>query len=126
MYIFKLLNIYLNQITQWNVFLQIQGVAMGTKLAPNLADIFMAVMDAMILNTAAKYGEGVFPLAAFLRFLDMFCVFTGSLEKLHEFFDAINNLHPSIKFTMTHTKLDSDTGCDCEVLEKLPFLDTSL
>ena len=61
------------------------------------------------------------------RFLDdLFMIFTGSAENLHKFLAEINKLHPGIKFTMTHTRLPSDTSCNCDGPDNLPFLDTSL
>ena len=53
-------------------------------------------------------------------------IFTGNSENLHKFIDQLNTLHPTLKFTVTHTKSPDDTGCDCEPLERLPFLDTAL
>ena len=38
------------------------------------------------------------------RFLDdIFLIFLGTTEKLHQFFKEINEIHPNIKFTMLHT-----------------------
>ena len=124
----------LDLVMKWNVFefdqqmfIQLLGVAMGSKMSPNLADIFMAVIDSLIFKAASAFVDGIFPIMFFKRFLDdLFFIFTGSAANLHLFLDAINKLHPGIKFTMTHTKSPTDTGCDCEVNDSIPFLDTSL
>ena len=54
-------------------------------------------------------------------------IFFGSISQLHQFFDEIN-VHPTMKFTMTHTtpKLlsDQEKECSCERIEAIPFLDT--
>ena len=58
-------------------------------------------------------------------------VYTGTIETLHKFLEELNNLHPTIKFTMNHTlpyqkeNLDTTTTCDCKPELHLPFLDTS-
>ena len=39
------------------------------------------------------------------RFLDdIFKIFVGSSKQLHRFFDEIITIHPTIKFTMRHTR----------------------
>ena len=38
------------------------------------------------------------------RFLDdIFAIYTGSIESLHKMHNELNKLHPTIKFTMSHT-----------------------
>ena len=52
----------------------------------------------------------------------------GSVSDLHCFLDKINQLHPTIKFTLTRTKRagDDSDNCGCPVSESIAFLDTSL
>ena len=52
---------------------------------------------------------------------------TGTIESLHLFLSDLNNLHPNIKFTMSHTTPANieNPGCNCEPTQSLPFLDTS-
>ena len=124
----------LELLSKWNIFefngklyQQLEGTAMGQTHAPDYADIFMAVMDKLILEAAALHGEGVFPIRLMKRFRDdLFFIFTGSLDKLHGFLADINNIHENIKFTMSHTKPPGATGCDCPESNTIPFLDTSL
>ena len=59
-FIVKLLDL----ILKWNIFEfdeqlynQLIGCPMGTRMAPNLADIFMATLDKLILEVAAKFGD---------------------------------------------------------------------
>ena len=125
----------LQLVLKWNlfefdekIFRQLIGTAIGTKLAPNYADIVMAVIDELILKAAAKHGDGTFPISFYKRFLDdIFFVFLGSHKKLHEFLDEMNQIHPAIRFTICHTKLPGavDT-CECPELDKIPFLDTTI
>ena len=87
------------------LFLQEIGSAMGTVAAPNYSNLFMGnKLDQKIREVAALYGEGVYPLRLFRRFIDdCFILWTGSKESLDKFLDHINTLHPTIKFTSTHS-----------------------
>ena len=73
--------------------------------------------------------NGEIPLKFMKRFLDdLFFIFVGSISDLHAFFEEINKLHPTIKFTMTHTTSQSEwdlpPSCQCPKVEAVPFLDT--
>ena len=113
------------------LYLQTIGTAMGTRSAPSYANIFMARrIDPKIFEVASNFGEGVHPIRFLKRFLDdIFIIFTGSLAKLHAFLSEINDIHPSIKFTMNHTMPENleteETLCACEHSTSLAFLDTS-
>ena len=56
-------------------------------------------------------------------------LFRGSLNTLHTFLQDLNSIHPTIKFTMSHTvpylKEDTSSSCDCDIANSLAFLDTS-
>ena len=44
------------------------------------------------------------PLKTWKRFLDdCFGIWTDSIEKLYQFLDDINKIHPTIKFTLEHS-----------------------
>ena len=77
------------------VFDQIDGVAMGSPLAPVLANLFLGHYE----NLWLKNYQGPFVLF-YRRYVDdTFCVFNSENEaKL--FFDFLNSQHPNIKFTM--------------------------
>ena len=109
-------------------FNQLLGTSMGTKAAPNYADIVMAYMDKKILEAAAKFGDGVFPVMFFKRFLDdLKFIFLNNHKRLHEFLAEINKIHPSFRFTMTHTKSPgAEDTCDCPDAASIPFLDLSI
>ena len=91
------------------VYSQIDGVAMGNRLGPILANVFMAHLE----ETGMVNSED-FP-SFYGRYVDdAFCLFE-SIEQANRFLEYINQLHPSIKFDMT---AESDG--------KITFLDTSI
>ena len=78
------------------------GAAMGSKPVPHYANIFMSKIDKKI-EALAEEDKAVY-LALLKRFLDdFFLLYFGSTKKLHGLFEKINHMHPTIKFTMSHT-----------------------
>ena len=79
---------------------QIQGTAMGTKMAPTYATLLMGRLD-----TKDEF------IQTFKRFLDdCFTFWKKSEDELHKLHELFNSLHEKIQFTMETSK------------EKLPFL----
>ena len=111
-YVKNLLSITLqNNDFEFNgkTYIQKSGVSMGIKYAPSLADIFMAKWEQDALKKC-QYQ----PLF-FKRFLDdIFMLWTHGIAKFWEFFDILNNHHPSIKLTATISE------------EAVNFLDTTV
>ena len=107
------------------------GASMGQRPIPSLANIFMARrIDNKIKELSSKYSKDRNQaLLLFKRFLDdIFMIFNGTTKQVHKLFDDINNIHPSIKLTMMHTSIESESQedrCDCQYQERIPFLDTS-
>ena len=89
---------------------QTDGVAMGSPLAPILANIFMGTHEQNWLNDYSN-SKPLF----YRRYVDdIFCIFNNETEaKL--FYDYINTRHRNIKFTF-----------ETEQNGKLPFLDVLL
>ena len=104
---------------------------MGSKPSPPYSDIFMAEKnDKLIVSLALKFSEtNTSSLLLLKRFLDdLFLIFFGSTKSLHRFHDAINTIHPNIKFILTHTSIPNEPihmKCDCDIKYNIPFLDTS-
>ena len=75
-------------------YLQIGGTAMGTKVAPSYANIFMGELEAKMLETA--------PIKPFLylRYIDIFLIWTGTISELKRFHQHCNSFHKTIKFTI--------------------------
>ncbi|MCP3667035.1 MAG: hypothetical protein GY696_31845, partial [Gammaproteobacteria bacterium] len=92
-------------------FDQVDGLAMGSPLSPILANIFMSKWESQALASAP-----VGPIT-WIRYVDdTFVRFAGNDQlPVGEFFEFINSIHPSIKFTM-----------DAEKEGALPFLDVQI
>ena len=88
-------------------YLQVGGTAMGSKLAPSYANIFMGELERKML-LSAPYKPHIY-----LRYIDdIFIIWTGTLVQLQEFYNHCNNFHKSIKFTIEISQ------------EQITFLDT--
>ena len=81
------------------IFLQQQGTAMGMRIAPNYAIIFMHKIETKLLQKS--------PLQPtfFKRFIDdIFLIWPHGEEQLQKFLEMINTHHKMIKFTEEHSK----------------------
>jgi hypothetical protein len=114
-------NIFEFNGTHWK---QNIGAAMGSRPIPPYANIFMANMDDKIMNLTEANAISVMK-----RFLDdYFSIHTGTTTELHTLFNKMNQIHPTIKFTMNHTSIQNEPTsekCDCPEKWSIPFLDVS-
>ena len=97
---------------------QLQGTAMGTKLAPAYANIFMGYLEHNILSQA--------PLkpSFYKRYIDdIFILWPHSETDLTKFLSAMNNFHPSIKFTC-ESNMNRITFLDLNIYKGPNFLST--
>ena len=79
-----------------HIYQQIQGTAMGTKMAPSYANLFMDSLESSFLK-----DEPLQP-ALWKRYIDdILCVWTDSRESLEDFLHRLNSCHPTIHFTWT-------------------------
>ena len=81
---------------------QKHGTAMGTRMAPSYANLFLSKFerDALLNSPHQPY--------LWLRFIDdIFMIWTAGPEKLKIFVDYLNNLHSTIKFTcsLSHSNI---------------------
>ncbi len=76
------------------MYRQIFGTAMGTKMAPSFANIFMSDLEERFLLTQSKT-----PLIWKRYIDDIFMIWTHSPEELQRFLQQLNDFHHSIKFT---------------------------
>ena len=76
-------------------FKQLKGVAMGTPVAPTLANLFMAKVEADAITS----WQGTQPLI-WLRFVDdIFIIMESTQEELHRFISHCNSRMGAIKYT---------------------------
>lgn len=84
-------------------FLQIRGTAMGTKMAPNYANLFMANLESRFLS-----NRGLKPLC-YKRYIDdIFIIWPHREKDLLTFISDFNAIHPNIKFTHSYSKTNID------------------
>ena len=89
------------------MYIQKQGTAMGTRMAPNYAIIFMHYLESNMLNKSTLKPK------TWLRFTDdIFMIWSHGIQALILFMDMLNSHHPTIKFTYEYNK------------HEIPFLDT--
>ena len=92
-----------------NHYLQIHGTAMGTKMAPSFANLFLGFFEANALKNAP------FQPHIWFRYIDdIFMIWTEGLDNLKIFVDYLNSIHPTIKFTSSHSATN------------VPFLDVNV
>ena len=76
------------------IYIQISGTAIGTKMAPTYAIIFMHMVERRALSTA------LFKPWIWSRFIDdIWSVWAHGKEKLEEFILMLNKQHPRLTFT---------------------------
>ena len=92
-----MLNIVLkNNVFEFNrdFFLQLQGTATGTKMAPAYAKLFMGSLEPILAWLGHPY------ILLWKRYIDdIFLIWTGTDEQLNTFITNINKVHSTIKFT---------------------------
>ena len=80
---------------------QVQGTAMGTKMAPSYANIFMAELEEQLL---ANYP--IEP-ALWKRFIDdILCIWPGPTSEFKEFLKYLNEAHPTINSEYSNTNVN--------------------
>ena len=83
-------------------YLQRVGTAMGSKVAPTFANLFMGMLETFILNNSAEFVNSIYK-RTWLRYIDdIFLLWSGTEEELERFIVHINTLHPTIKFTTNY------------------------
>ena len=90
---------------------QVTGIAMGSRIAPPLAIIFMGALEQKFLEAATHKPD------IYMRYIDdVLGVWTHGVDRLREFLSELNSVHPTIQFTMDSS---AETG-------SLAFLDTTI
>ena len=101
-------------------FRQKQGTAIGTKMAPQYAILFMAFLEERLLDSCMLK-----PLFWWRYIDDIFFVWEHGEESLKSFLKYINEAHPTIKFTADYSK-EKVNFLDVQVIKKGDKLVTDL
>ncbi|KAM8953051.1 uncharacterized protein RCH25_043823 [Pelodytes ibericus] len=107
-------------------YLQIQGTAMGSNVAPSYANLFMDCSEKSFVYTYDDFESSV---GLWLRYIDdIFFIWHGTESRLLQFRDYLNSQLPTISFTMEYSSssvhfLDvqvavTDTGLSFDVFRK--------
>ncbi|KAK3747117.1 hypothetical protein QZH41_006059 [Actinostola sp. cb2023] len=79
-------------------YLQQHGTAMGTRMAPSYANLFMSHLESLLL----EHPPGNLLPLVWKRYIDdIFILWTHGSSTLQTFLNHINSFHPTIKFTYT-------------------------
>jgi len=81
------------------IYRQKQGTAIGTKMAPPYAILFMSDLEENLLDSSLLK-----PLVWWRYIDDVFLLWQHGEESLKVFLDYINEAHPNIKFTAEYSK----------------------
>ena len=76
------------------VYQQIQGTAMGTRMAPSYANLFMDRFERAFLAQ-----EPILPLIWKRYIDDILCIWPGTRSELDSFLDTLNKAHRTLRFT---------------------------
>ena len=101
-------------------YLQKRGTAIGTRMAPSYANIFMDRLERRLIQNAE-----VKPLIWWRYIDDIFIVWTEGEDRLKEFIDYLNNAHDTIKFTYKWSKHEIDF-LDVKVMNESGVLETDV
>ena len=97
---------------------QLQGTAMGTKLAPAYANLFMGKLEHNILSHSSLKPS------FYRRYIDdILILWPHSEADLKTFLSSLNDFHPTIKFTFEYDK-SRITFLDLDIYKGPDFLTT--
>ena len=89
------------------LYTQTQSTAIGTRMAPSYANMFLKYIEIQLIDKSPKKPK------MWLRFMDdIFMIWGHGRHELENFIHLANNLHPTIKFFFKTDK------------QEIPFLDT--
>ena len=93
-------------------YLQVRGTAMGTRVAPSYANIFMNDFEEKHV-----YSHRLQPAAWYRYIDDIFCLWQHGEDELEKFTTHLNSVHETIKFTIEKSRtsvsfLDTEVHLD--------------
>ena len=99
-------------------FLQINGVAMGTKMAPTYAILTLGYLEIKLYSTCANIFDNTISSyieTHFFRFIDdIYITWPFGIHNLEIFIQTLNQMNSSIKFVVLHNNV------------AIPFLDVTI
>ena len=110
-----------NQLFQFNgrLYEQRDGVAMGSLLGPLMANVFMCYLEEKLVS------DGLLP-TFYRRYVDDTLVIMPSVITAENFLTTLNNLYPSLSFTMELARNDRISFIGMEILKKGSRLKTEV
>ena len=93
-------------------FLQTHGTAMGTRMAPSYANLFMGNFEHLAIENAPLK-----PIVWWRYIDDIFMIWTEGEDNLKTLINYLNSIHPTIKFTHEYSNSSN---------QSLPFLDVQV
>ena len=104
------------------IYRQRFGIAMGTRAAPAIANLFVGHLETILLRTAEPNTRPF----SWNRFIDdVICLFSCPPPLIIKFIKFANSIHPTIKFTYTMSK-HSVSFLDTRLILKNGTLHTTL
>ena len=101
-------------------YVQALGTAIGTRMAPSYANIFMDKLERELISSAE-----VKPHTWWRYIDDIFIIWTEGEKKLKEFIEYLNNAHHTIKFTSKWSREEIEF-LDVTVINESGVLETDL
>ena len=97
-FVLKLIELVKNiLIFNEELWLQLLGTCMGTRVAPAYANLFMGVLEEKMIRNCPPHLRPF--LHTWKRYIDdIFLIWLGSWTEFEEFFTFLNSYHPTIKF----------------------------
>ncbi|CAJ0953004.1 unnamed protein product [Ranitomeya imitator] len=83
---------------EYTYYVQCQGTAMGSNVAPAYANAYMNSFEESFVYTDIRYEEHI---NCYLRYIDdIFFIWKGSIDTLQAFYQTLNSIYPELQFTM--------------------------
>ena len=112
----KLYNITVKNPIYNKFFTQIKGTVMGTRAAPNFANVYMGNFENKYIYQNAEMANIIF----YKRFIDyIFFIWTGREQRLKELLDHLNKVHDSN--SNTHSFLDKTSCHSIQTKNSIPY-----
>ena len=80
------------------LFLQLLGTAIGTKMAPNFSNVFMDKLERSFFQNCSQLPS------VWWRYIDdIFAIWPWGEDSLIDFMTRLNAFHPNVKFTFEYS-----------------------